>query len=65
MWLHFYQSAFLSMPHIWNLKVSGFMNVILKYVYDNTLLVPELCAITIEEELENIKKWKYSKMVHC
>jgi hypothetical protein len=35
------------------------MNVILKYVDDNTLLVPELCAVTIEEELENIKKWKY------
>lgn len=40
-----------------DLKAGDFTNAILKYADDSTLLIPELCVVTIEDELESMKQW--------
>ena len=40
--------------YVADLKSKGTTNVICKYADDTTLLVPEMCDITIQDELENV-----------
>jgi len=43
--------------YIADLKAIGKTNHLCKYADDCTLLVPELCDVSLSEELEHIKKW--------
>lgn len=43
--------------YVADLKPKGTTNVICKYADDTTLLVPEMCDITIQDELENVLAW--------
>jgi hypothetical protein len=43
--------------YIADLKARGITNTIIKYADDCTLLVPEMCDVTAEDELAHIKMW--------
>jgi len=50
-WSHFF------LVYIDDLKPLGTTNAIVKFADDTTLLVPEACDITVEQEIQHIQDW--------
>jgi len=51
---------FQTANYVADLKALGVTNTLRKYADDTTLLVPELCDVSIEDELENIIPWSHA-----